>query len=156
MKYFIWQTFKLASFAFLILTLQLAVLKELSPLNFNLPLVAIITIASIASLEVSLYSASFFVIAISLLSYNSTFYWTFLVAAFITNQFSPKNLEDKFLIAAFYCAVFTPVFEILYSPVKEALINKCIFATLINLATLIPIYFILKFVIVEKKRNLYI
>lgn len=156
MKDFFWQIIKLALFAFLILTLQISVLKEFTDLAFNLPLVTIIAIASLASLELTLASAAVIVGIISLLSYNSLVYWTFILAALVTNQLNPKNLEDKFLIAAFYCAISTPIFEIIYAPVKEGLINKSIIATLVNLATLIPIYFILKLIIIkEKKRKLY-
>jgi hypothetical protein len=155
MKKVFWQIIKLVLFAFLILTLQIAVLKEISDISFNLPLVAIITIASFSSLEISLYSASIFIAAISLLSYDNTIYWAYLIAAFITNQLNPKNLEDKFLVAAFYCSLFTPIFEIFFTPVKEHLINKCIINTLINLATLIPVYFVLKLALSNKKKAIY-
>lgn len=155
MKEIFWQSFKLVFLAFLILILQVAVLKEVTDISFNLPLVAIITIASFSNLETSLFGASIFIAAISLLSYNNSLYWGYLLVAFITNQFNPKNLEDKFLVAAFYCALFTPIFEFIYTPVKENLLNKCITTTLINLSTLIPLYFILKLTLRSKKKTLY-
>lgn len=155
MKETFWQIIKLVFCAFLILTLQVAVLKFITDASFNLPLVAIIAIASFSSLEISLYSATIFIAATSVLTYGSSVYWVYLLIAYITNQFNPKNLEDKFLIAAFYCSIFTPILEIIYTPIKEDLVNKCLTTTLINLATLIPLYFILKLTLREKKKTLY-
>lgn len=155
MKEIFWQIIKLVLCAFLILTLQIAVLNFITDINFNLPLVAIIAIASFSSLEFSLYTATIFIAATSMLSYGSNLYWVYLVIAFVTNQFNPKNLEDKFLIAAFYCSLFTPILEILYTPIKEDLVHKCLTTTLINLASLVPIYFLLKLSLKEKKKTLY-
>lgn len=155
MKETIWQIIKLVLCAFLVIALQVAVLKEVTDIAFNLPLVAIIAIASFSNLEMSIYSAAIFIASISLLSYDNVIYWSYLLIAFITNQFNPKNLEDKFLVAAFYCSIFSPILEIIYTPVKEDLINKCITTTLINLASLVPIYFLLKLTLSQKKKTLY-
>ena len=135
------------------MVLQVAVLKEITDISINLPLVAIIAIASFSSLSVSIYTSTFLVIAISLLSYNSSVYWTYILVAYITNQFNPKNLEDKFLVAVFYCLIFSPIFELIYTPVRTELVDKSISVTLINLATLIPVYFILKLSLSQKKRG---
>lgn len=155
MKQNLWQIIKLSLFVLMILILQTSIIKEISPINFNLPLVAIISIASFSSLEISLYSAAMFMAAISLLTYNSSLYWGYLVLAFITNQFNPKNLEDKFIIAAFHCTLASPIFELIYSPAKENLVSRCIIVTLINLATLVPLYFITKIILAPRKRILY-
>jgi hypothetical protein len=151
----IWQIIKLVLCAFVVIALQVAVLKEVTDIAFNLPLVAIISIASFSNLEMSIYSAAIFIASISLLSYDNVIYWSYLLIAFITNQFNPKNLEDKFLVAAFYCSVFSPILEIIYTPVREDLINKCITTTLINLASLVPVYFLLKLTLSQKKKALY-
>lgn len=155
MKQNLWQIIKLCLFVLIILILQTSIIKEISSINFNLPLIAIICIASFSSLEISLYSAAMFMAATSLLSYNSSLYWGYLVLAFITNQLNPKNLEDKFIIAAFYCTLSSPILELIYSTATRNLISKCIIATLINLATLVPLYFITKMILAPRKRILY-
>ena len=155
MKEVFWHSIKIVFFTFLILVLQIAVLKEITDLSINLPLIAVISIASFSNLSTSLYSTGLLVIAISLLSYNNHVYWDYLLLAFVVNQFNPKNLSDKFLVAAFYCIVFSPIFELIYAPSQEAFLDKCISVTLINLATLIPVYFVLKLGLSIKKRELY-
>ncbi len=137
------------------MALQVAVIKEFTSLNFNLPLVSIIAISSFSNLEISLYCAGLNVVLINLLSYNNSFYWSYLLVALAVNQLNPKNLEDKLLIALFYCVILSPVFELIYTPFRENLINKCITSTLINLASLIPLYFILKIFFFEKPKSYY-
>lgn len=144
MKNILWQGLKVVFFTLVILSLQIAVVKEITDISFNLPLLAIISIASFASLELSLYSAAFFVISISLLSYNSGLYLSYILIAFITNQFNPKVLQDKFLVAAFYCIIFSPLLELIHNPISEGILDHYISTTVINLATLVPVYFILK------------
>lgn len=155
MKEKVWQFFKATVFVCFVITLQIAVLKEFSTLGFNLPLVSIIAISSFVNLEISIYSASLSIVLINLLSYNNSFYWSYLIVAILVNQLNPKNLEDKFLIALFYCVILSPIFELIYTPLHENLINKCITSTLINLATIIPLYFILKIFFIEKPKGYY-
>ena len=150
-----WQSLKLFLIAALVLSLQTAVLKELINFEINLVLVSIICIACFTSLNLSILTGIFFVLVINLLTYNSSFYWIYLLLAIVANQFNPKQLEDKFLVAVFYCALFSPVFELIYTPFKDNLLHKCIMATLINTLALIPMYFLIKFLIKEKKKRAY-
>lgn len=153
MKQKFWQLTKLFFLALILLALQISLVKEITSFNINLPLLSIIAIASFCSLELSLYTAMFYIATTYILSYNNTIIFGYAIAALLCYKCNPKNIEDKFLVAMFYCLVLSPIFEIIYNPIKDNLIQSSIQNTITNMICMIPIYFIVKTTLKVKQKR---
>lgn len=136
------QFFKVLFYCFLIVTLQVSIVNELSA-NVNLIFCSILVFASLLSFQENLLASSFFTIFSAMLFYDNSIYWFYLIISFVAYRLNPEQIADKFLICLLYAIFFTPVFEI-FNPLNMSYLDKLIQSTLVNTLTVIPLFFIVR------------
>lgn len=136
---------KIIGFCFLIIVLQTSLINSFWGFNINLPFIVVIAFASLLGVYENVIAGLFFCSIISLLSYDNHLPWIYLVLGIIANRLNPENIADKLLICIIFCLILTPLME-LFNPNSSRYLYRILSSSLINVVTVIPMYFIVNFV----------
>ena len=77
---------------------------------------------------------------VSLLTYDSTIFWSYPLLALLASKINPEQVSAKFLVAVIFSLIFTPVFEFVYA----GSMNSWLTASISNLISSIILFWTLK------------
>lgn len=134
---------RIAIFSLAIVVLQVSVMQLYWGLEFNLISGAIIALASLLGIYETVLASLIFTIATTMLSYDSSVSWIYIIIAIIASKINPSSIADKFLVAIIYCFLFSPLMAF-FDPSSKAYLIKLLNYSFTTVITMIPCFFIIK------------
>jgi hypothetical protein len=144
MKKEIFLVFRLFLFCFFVSMVQVSLVQEFTQLNVNLLFSSLIVFAGIRNTKEVILANLFFIILSTMLLYDASIPWIYALVSITASRLNPEQIPDKFLLCMIYTIFLTPIIEA-FNPMTSSYIEKISEGILVNLISMLPLFFLIKF-----------